>query len=372
MKARDRKEGFMKKIYIFGAHPRGRTLGVYLTSLYEDIQILAYLYDNDEENPKDVDGIPVIKIDSQTVLDADATVYIGTRGIFHEQIRKLLEQIGMQDIVPVTMDLDLDLRNRFLKKYYHQRGESFDKIDYFKAKEKTESYPKLTCNIYVAKSIYDSSLKSEYSLKKYEKEIQVGTALTEERIKGATVFDNVGDNISNRNRQFCELTAFYWLWKNATDDFIGLCHYRRHFILPEDFLNRMIDNQIHAILPVPLYVAPNLADNFRGRHAKKEWDCMMEYLKEYRFEEYPKMKEFFENTGLYSPCNMVILKKEVYHALCEWMFPILFYVANKCGEEANKYDNRYPGFLSERLISYFFEANKDKYKRVFADKNFLS
>ena len=41
--------------------------------------------------------------------------------------------------------------------------------------------------------------------------------------------DNTGDHISEKNRNFCELTCLYWAWKNLTAEYLGLCHYRRYF-----------------------------------------------------------------------------------------------------------------------------------------------
>ena len=43
--------------------------------------------------------------------------------------------------------------------------------------------------------------------------------------------DDEGDNISERNCYYSELTGMYWVYKNVTDmDIVGCCHYRRYLI----------------------------------------------------------------------------------------------------------------------------------------------
>lgn len=194
--------------------------------------------------------------------------------------------------------------------------------------------------------------------------------LASKKISGVDITDNIGHNISIKNLQYCELTALYWIWKHALEDYIGLAHYRRHFLLPNNWLDRMMQNHVDVILPVPLYVVPNLEDNFKSRHIPEDWDIMMKYFKEKLPDEYQKAKEIFRG-NLYSPCNMFIMKKEVLHALCSWLFPIIDFVAGHGGEKKDVYMNRYPGFIAERLITYFFEIHRDKYNIVYANKNFL-
>lgn len=58
--------------------------------------------------------------------------------------------------------------------------------------------------------------------------IHVGAALAAEPIPSMQP-DDEGDNISERNPRFCELSAQYWAWKHVDAEYVGMCHYRRYF-----------------------------------------------------------------------------------------------------------------------------------------------
>lgn len=347
-----------RNIYIVGAHSRAQTLGKYLGKLDPDIRIAAYLYDNEEPNRGEIDGIPVVFFDETTKLCTDWPVYLGTRGVYHDRLTEKLRRMGMKQIIPVTPKLDRELRNRFLEVYFAEKGRDYPKL----------GAPEDFARIYVVRSVFDQPLRQEYCLSQYQKEIQVGAALTDQRICELT--DDVGEQISDRNRQFCELTALYWIWKNAGQEVVGLEHYRRHFLLEEGWLSQMREREIDVILPTPLYVAPSIAQNYKSRHVASDWDFMMDYMRKIDPQDYAEASAFFD-TNLYSPCNMFIMRKKVLDELCAWLFPILFICAEHGGERKDRYQNRYPGFLSERLMTFFFEKRRERYRVVYADKNFL-
>ncbi|MDE6713211.1 MAG: DUF4422 domain-containing protein [Lachnospiraceae bacterium] len=355
-----------KKVYIAGAHSRGRTLRAYLEYLDPNLKVEAFLVDDMSENAETVDGLPVLLIGQN--LHTEYPVYLGMRGVNHEKVSRELREAGSKEIIPVTVELDMRLRNEYVRRHAADEGRMFRVIDELSAKEKTVR--ERTARIYVASSVFDRPLQDSYSYIKEELPLQVGAALTKERVSQEALLDCEGDNISERNRQFCELTGLYWIWKNACEDYIGLVHYRRHFLLPDNWLERIIENKIDVILPVPLYVAPSIAENYQERHIASDWKYLMEYFKTKIPEEYEEAEQFFCG-NLYSPCNMFIARKEVLNRLCEWMFPILFAVAEHGGEKEDPYLNRYPGFISERLITYFFESRRKVYRVVYANKNFL-
>ena len=78
--------------YIYGAHSRGQTMGVYLEKIYPEWNNLGYLYDDDQDNPEVVRGVPVFKIQGEEELDVSARVYMATRGSSFAHIREVLEE----------------------------------------------------------------------------------------------------------------------------------------------------------------------------------------------------------------------------------------------------------------------------------------
>lgn len=369
------------KFYIFGAHPRALTLAVYLKKLHPEWELLGYLYDNDEINPKEVDGIPVNKIqqlpEENITLDLSACAYVGTRGVNFEHAGKALKKLGFNQIFYYDVALDNELRNLFIPQYYKDHGWDYTRLEDLTVDSDISQLPAHStttpdsASIYVVRSAVDSATFENTSLSAYEAYIQAGCALQDLRIPDCKYFDDQGENISDKNRQMCELTAMYWIWKNSAQSIVGLEHYRRRFVLPGGWEKALLTGKADIILPVPLYVHPSLKANYCFRHTEHTWNAMMDSLAELCPDYLASAKELFEATACYAPCNLMIARKDVFDDLCSWLFPILFRTIDKCGTLNDNYQNRYPGFLSERLITLYFHQNK-KVRVVYADKVFLS
>lgn len=115
------------KIYIAGAHSRGRTLRTYLEYLYSNVEVEAFLVDDMSENEAVIDGVPVLLIGND--LHTDYPVYLGTRGVNHPKLTDELKAAGMKEIIPVTVELDMRLRNEFVRRYMQNEGREFQLID---------------------------------------------------------------------------------------------------------------------------------------------------------------------------------------------------------------------------------------------------
>lgn len=189
--------------------------------------------------------------------------------------------------------------------------------------------------------------------------------------------DDCGDEISERNQSYCELTGMYWIWKNSREDIVGVCHYRRYFtkernLLPKLFL--LSEKQIYRIMQEYDVILPqrnhheysdSTALDFYARiHDVEDWNIVKGIIKDH-YPEYYEDLLWFENEKIGYCYNMIISKKNTYDDYCEWLFDILFQAENVIKmRNHDKYNQRVYGFLSERLINIWIRHNHLLVKEV--------
>ena len=205
--------------------------------------------------------------------------------------------------------------------------------------------------------------------------IQVGKALSPDDFGYLT--DNTGENISQKNRSFSELTALYWVWKNSffkESDLCGLVHYRRYFsgnetfgkfeILGEKDIEELMTD-FDVIVPVKRkYYIETIRSHYEHAHYKKDLDTLEEVLKEYSPEYMDAFAKVMEQRSLFL-YNMFVMRTEYFSDYCSWLFDILFEVEKRAdSSEYDTYQGRIFGFLAERLFNVWLQHSQLRVKEV--------
>lgn len=175
--------------------------------------------------------------------------------------------------------------------------------------------------------------------------------------------DNIGDNISIKNSNFCELTGLYWIWKNDKSDVVGLTHYRRYFyknlsLLNEAYIIKVLQNK-EIIIPKKHYMVKNsIKSQYINIHNEKDYILCREIV-EKKYPDYLSAFDIvFSRKWMYA-YNMFIMRKKLFNKYAKWLFDILFELEKKVDISSyDKYNSRIYGFLSERLFNVWIEKNK--------------
>lgn len=225
-------------------------------------------------------------------------------------------------------------------------------------------------NIYVV-----THKEFNYKILKNYIPIQVGKINT--KINLPYIGDDTGANIAEKNNNYCELTAIYWIWKNdKSNNNIGICHYRRYFVhglfcnlIDEAYINKIMKNY-DVILPKPYQMKKSVARHFVEDPAlnkgvsgfQHDLDNLRSII-EKKCPDYLNMYDKVMNRNYASYCNMCVMSKENFDNYCQWLFDILFElekITNLNGY--TKQQERIYGFLSEFLLNVWIEKNKLKIK----------
>lgn len=327
-----------------------------------------------EGSPDYVMGIPVVDLESaKRLLHSNAVIIIATAEKYQASIQAALQGAGFSHVISLTFESDLwsDIRGNAYRAQRLAAGRPYLTLEEELGAVNLErdgqtALPKV--HVYAARCHVDKPLLEDVSRYSWEIPIQAGAALTDQRI--CDVQDHTGDHISGKNGQYCELTALYWIWKNDGSEYAGLSHYRRHFELDTEMLQRLAISDIDVVLTVPILNVPSVREVYRHDHVERDWDVMLEAIRMLAAEYLPAAIEL-QNGTFYYGYNMLIARKQILNDYCAWLFPILGYCEEYCGEKEDAYQKRYIGFLAERLLSVYFLHHESDYKIVHARKHFI-
>ena len=190
--------------------------------------------------------------------------------------------------------------------------------------------------------------------------IMVGSDLRDQ-IPSGYLKDNSGQNISEMNPFYNELTALYWAKYNLQDeDIVGLVHYRRYLgsksgqnlsnILSESQIREAL-SKVDVLLPKQRnYYIENQKNHYINAHENEPYFVMADVIKE----KFPDYYDAFIKMGKSKRAhlfNMSIMNQKNFQSYTSFIFDVLKEVEKRISyREYEGQEQRVFGFLSERLM----------------------
>jgi hypothetical protein len=201
-----------------------------------------------------------------------------------------------------------------------------------------------------------------------QQNIMLGGAFLEENTKQSLrtagyILDDQGDNISQLNPHFGDLTGMYWVWKNSDVEWPAMAQYRRFWL----------EHRIAEVLPFnekTIYIPqPQTWQSVMSHYVEHHGSYGINRLFEHALREDTKLMHdhVYSLHHIYTmhPYNMLFCHKDLFDKVCTVLFEILFdiYDQNMVDyiEETVKtdpYQKRLPAFLTERLLSILYVNKK--------------
>ncbi len=211
--------------------------------------------------------------------------------------------------------------------------------------------------------------------------------------------DNTGDNISDKNDFYAELTASYWIWKNYIKEnpnveYIGTAHHYDHMnfsdieicerqgfsqkstIEYEEQFNKECNaenvyfSDFDIIMPKKEYYDKygkfeknmTLYEQYCLHHPAEQYHIFEDIIREFHPEQAIYLTRLRNMKNFYLG-NTYIMKKELFVEYMEWIFPMLFELEKRTNMWEAYIDfvpkkKRIPPFLSERFINLWLEYKK--------------
>lgn len=172
------------------------------------------------------------------------------------------------------------------------------------------------------------------------------------------LYEDTGENLSDKHKYYADLGGFYWIWKNIQCDIAGICQYRKYFFSEHSsgFISTAeIENilQDYDIIVPPAFTSyeETVWDKYKNHQHIQDLMIARDILSE----KYPEYLDGFQTImdgyRLYG-LNMWISRKETFDSYCRFIFPILQEAELRIDTTNYSEDmQRVLAFLSEWLFS---------------------
>ena len=357
---------------IYGA--QGMALGAYraMRVLFPERNIRCFLVTNYGRNAKVLGGLPVRELSDfvSGLLGSEKEkirVLICTPEVFMADIERNLNEAGLNNYQRVDSEKWAQLMN----KAFYTDGSLSVLSRLGSSDERPDT------SIFLTKFWKDKELSGEYRIPDILIPIQAGAAVSDERIADLT--DDTGENISDKNPDYSELTALYWIWKNRIlpDDqrelhYYGICHYRRLLMIGEEDLGRLKGNKVDAVLPYPMPYEPDIEEHHKRYLKDFEWNAALQALLELYPEESDRYQSILKQNYMYN-YNIILARGDVLCDYCLFLFSILSKTEEILARRGDGQPgtDRYAGYIGETMETLYFMANKDRYNLAHTGCKFL-
>lgn len=202
----------------------------------------------------------------------------------------------------------------------------------------------------------------------YQKLYVGAEKLREGEIPEGYIPDNIGEEISAKNKNYCELTGTYWIWKNRKDSIVGITHYRRFFEIRGKLLTlEQAEKALQSadvIVAKRQWVEDSVKTHFERFHSREDLELLRNVIRD-KCPEYEESFEAVLGKCFLFPYNMLVCRKDIFDSYCTWLFGIL----KECEKRVNirdydSYQSRIFGFLAERLLMVYLMHNRLKIKEM--------
>lgn len=353
---------FGNEIYIFGA--KSTAIGAIraIRKLYPSCNIKACIVSSCKDNPTEIEGIEVVEHKALNMqlskeVRKKICILVATPIYVQDEIKSTLNMFGYTNVIL----LDSEMEEKLMGDYFKAIGAYKD----LKSIINRDNGPKVC--VYKVKHHADVVLKYAVKDESWVRDIQVGASFAPEIF--CEITDNKGDNISDKNPVYCELTAFYSMWKGGLldelndEDYCGVFQYRRVLDVDgKDFIPCQ-DAGVEVILPYPMLHLPNIKEHHTRYTNEDEWNMLLQAVKELSPEYYADYERIFGNQYMYN-YNMIITKKSIFMDFCDWLFPILFRTEQLCEQADFVPRKRYIAYFGESMMTWYFMHNQNKYNIV--------